>query len=522
MKIINLKTADLRPYFNNPRQNAEAVEQVAESIRRYGFKVPIVVDKDRNIVTGHTRLKAAERLGLSEVPCIVADDLTPEQLREFRLVDNQTAGLASWDLQKLVDELEEMPDLSEAFDFESIVSQLGENEPEEADTPDPEGLAESSGATTEDLDTIPAETWEPFVNEGDIWELGDHRLICADSCDPATYERLLGGQLADLVFADPPYGMLKERDGVQNDNLNRKNLLEFNKRWVPLSFKHLNEYGSWYCWGIDMPLMDLYADILRPQIEARKISFRNHITWAKHSAFGVNAAQNMCYPRETEKCLFLVKQVRIGSEKGQIAEEFDELQYGPIFDYLSAEAKKAGLNRKKILELTGTQMYSHWFTKSEFSIPARNRYETLQRQYSSVGAFQVPYDDLLKMRGPARQYKYPETIYFDNTHNEGEADIVTDVWRFAPTTQTEREDTGGHATPKPVALCERGVRMSCPEGGLVLDPFGGSGSTLIACENLGRRAYLAELSPHWCEVIIRRYEKLTGKKAIRAYVGEEK
>lgn len=139
-----------------------------------------------------------------------------------------------------------------------------------------------------------------------------------------------------------------------------------------------------------------------------------------------------------------------------------------------------------------------------------------------IGAFQVSYDDLLKMRGPARQYKYPETIYFDNTHNECEADIVTDVWRFAPTTQTEREDTGGHATPKPVALCERGVRMSCPEGGLVLDPFGGSGSTLIACENLGRRAYLVELSPHWCEVIIRRYEKLTGKKAIRAYASEEK
>ena len=110
-------------------------------------------------------------------------------------------------------------------------------------------------------------------------------------------QKATDGQRADLVFTDPPYGMGKESDGVQNDNQNQNDLLEFNKKWIALSFSILKENGSWYCWGIDEPLMDIYAFILRPMIAANQITFRNYITWAKHSAFGVNSELMRSYPR---------------------------------------------------------------------------------------------------------------------------------------------------------------------------------------------------------------------------------
>lgn len=175
MTIKEIKTTALIPYENNPRINDAAVDAVAASIQNFGFKVPIVIDKNNVIVAGHTRLKAAEQLGLEKVPCIVADDLTPEQIKAFRVADNKTAELAEWDIERLEAELQELQDL----DFE--MSQFGfddlfENEPAEI--------------IEDDVPEID-ETAEPITKRGDIWRLGNHYLMCGDATSKDDVEKLM-------------------------------------------------------------------------------------------------------------------------------------------------------------------------------------------------------------------------------------------------------------------------------------------------------------------------------------------
>ena len=172
--IEYLKLSEVIPYDNNPRQNDEAVEGVKESIRQFGFKVPMVIDENNVIVCGHTRYKASKELGLEEIPCIRADDLTDEQIKAFRLADNKVSEVASWDLEKLSIELAEIDDIDmSAFGFEDI--ELGEIENVEIEE-----------------DEIP-ENVETRCKTGDLWKLGEHRLICGDSTDTKTIEKLMGG-----------------------------------------------------------------------------------------------------------------------------------------------------------------------------------------------------------------------------------------------------------------------------------------------------------------------------------------
>lgn len=175
MNIVEKKVAELIPYENNPRINENAVGAVAESIRNFGFKVPIVIDKNNVIVSGHTRWKASQQLGLKTVPCILADDLTEEQIRAFRLADNKTAELATWDEEKLLAELEAVKDIDMAsFGFEDLEVEMTEYKAEE-DNFEPE---------------LPE---EPKTKRGDIYELGDHRLMCGDSTSEDDLAALVGG-----------------------------------------------------------------------------------------------------------------------------------------------------------------------------------------------------------------------------------------------------------------------------------------------------------------------------------------
>ena len=160
MQIVQKSIDVLIPYENNPRDNDNAVEAVANSIKEFGFKVPIVIDSDNVIVCGHTRLKASRRLGLDTVPCVVADDLTEEQIQAFRLADNKTAELATWDFEKLDLELETL---------EMDMVQFGFDEPEE----EPTEVIE---------DEVPEEA-EPRCKTGDVWRLGAHKLMCGDATD---------------------------------------------------------------------------------------------------------------------------------------------------------------------------------------------------------------------------------------------------------------------------------------------------------------------------------------------------
>ena len=240
MNIVQMKVADVIPYEKNPRKNDDAVKYVMESIKEFGFKVPIVVDADNVIVAGHTRLKAAKKLKMEEVPCIVADDLTDEQIQAFRLADNKVAEKAEWDFELLAEEMEDLLN----FDIDMTLFGFELDEPEEIEVQEDDFEAE-----------LPE---EPKAKPGDIYQLGNHRLMCGDSTSVTDIDALMNGRKADLVFTDPPYGMKKENEGVANDNLNFDDLLEFNRQWIPLTFDALKDNGSWYCWGIDEPLMDIY------------------------------------------------------------------------------------------------------------------------------------------------------------------------------------------------------------------------------------------------------------------------
>lgn len=318
-----------------------------------------------------------------------------------------------------------------------------------------------------------------------------------------------------MVFTDPPYGMKKEKEGIINDNLNYDDLLAFNKLWIPISFEYLKSNGSWYCWGIDEPLMDIYSNILKPMQKANKITFRNLITWNKGDA-GAGGVSFMgkdglhSYPVADEKCLFVMCGVQGFNNN---TEKYDDT-FEPIRAYLESEAKKVGLNNKKLKEICGVGMYSHWFTKAQFAIITREHYEELQKYYNG-SAFTMKYDELQTLFDDDDEWHrnledaiMAKRAFFDNTH-----DKMTNVWEFGRVKGAERLQCGGHATPKPIALCARAIQSSTQENGTVLDMFGGSGSTMMASEQLGRKCFMLELDPHYCDIIIERWEKFTGQKA---------
>lgn len=339
-----------------------------------------------------------------------------------------------------------------------------------------------------DPDAVPEAQEKPVSRLGDVWLLGRHRLMCGDSTDAGSVALLMAGEKADMVFTDPPYGMGKQKDGVLNDNQNADQLAQFNGRWIPASFDALKDNGSWYCWGTDESLLNVYADHIRPMIREGRCLLKNFIAWEKPNVPGINSGDRMYHPA-TEKCLFVHRRNMAST----------------VLDYMQGEAKRVGLTLKMCAEITGTaRMYVHWFSQSQFSIPTRENYEKLQRAFASSDGFKREYDEL------KREF-YNARAYFDN----GAEDGMTDVWHFTRPSAKEREACGGHPTPKPVALCERAVKVSAPEGGSVLDLFGGSGSTLIACEKTGRVCRMMELSPRYVDVIVRRWQDFTGKKAKR-------
>ncbi len=199
MKIQLRPISEIRPYDRNPRQNDSAVEAVARSITEFGFRQPIVVDSEGVIVAGHARYKAAMKLGLEEVPVHVARELTPEQIRAYRIADNKIADLATWDLDLLPEELAAL----NADDFD--LSLLGFSDEELGELLGKDIL---DGMT--DPDEVPAPPDEPVTQLGDLWLLGDHRLLCGDSGKPEDVDRLLGGAKVHLINTDPPYNVRVE------------------------------------------------------------------------------------------------------------------------------------------------------------------------------------------------------------------------------------------------------------------------------------------------------------------------
>lgn len=196
LKIIYKKTEDLIPYINNPRNNDAAVDKVASSIKNFGFKVPIVVDGDNEIIAGHTRLKAAKKLGMDEVPCIVADDLNDGQIKAFRLADNRVAEFSEWDMELLESELEELEDYDLGFEFDDMGMDF-------ADLEGLEAAAETVEAEEDDFDEESMKD-DGGIVRGDLFQLGNHRLMCGDSTDIRTVKNLTGGGGYEPPYHRPP------------------------------------------------------------------------------------------------------------------------------------------------------------------------------------------------------------------------------------------------------------------------------------------------------------------------------
>ncbi|NRD91864.1 DNA modification methylase [Enterococcus faecalis] len=388
MDIKVQKTEDLIPYEKNPRHNEGAITAVAKSIEKFGFKVPIVVDASNVIVNGHTRLKAAKYLGLKEVPTIIADDLTPEQIKAFRLADNKVGEIATWDEELLNAELDELADLDLDFDMTEFGFDLPDIEGEEVEVIEDEFEEE-----------LPA---EPISKLGDIYQLGRHRLMCGDSTNSLEVEKLMGNKKADLLITDPPYNVAYEGKGkealtIKNDS------------------KETNEFHSF-----------LY-EAFSAAINNMKLGSSFYVWYASSEVVNFHTA--------LEEAGFLVKQELIWNKNSMVLSRQDY----------------------------------HW------------KHEPCLYGWASGGSHSW-YSDR----------KQTTILNFDR-----------------PTVNKE------HPTMKPVALFDYQIKNSSKQGDCILDLFGGSGTTLIACEQNEREAYLMELDPRYVDVIIARWEAFTGEVAVK-------
>jgi DNA modification methylase len=503
LKILEIPINKVIPYENNPRLNDDAVEKVAESIKQFGFNQPIVLDKNNIIIVGHTRLKAAKLLALKKVPVLYANDLTEEKIKAYRLADNKVSEFSSWDNEKLTAELLDLQNYDLDFELSDFGLDLSLDDIKNDDLNF--DITENQ-ENNETEDSISDEV--PQVQTGDVYRLGKHRLMCGDCTNKSDVKKLMNGKKAVLAHNDPPYGMKKEIKGVKNDNLNYEDLLKFNKKWFDIQYQHLESNGSFYVWGIDVPLMDFFAEIFKPLIKAEKITFRNLITWDKGSGQGQNSPDFRQYPVADEKCLFFVNGITgFNTNKDYFFEGFS-----PIFDYLLESRNKMGWSVKDMKTAVGHSDKSrdHWTSKSQWELITEENYIKMQKAAKTAGkkAFEKPYAELKKEYETANKEFLSTRAYFNNTH-----DNMNNVWHFKRAGLDEREQAGGHATPKPLDLCGRVINSSSQENDLVIDFFGGSGSTLIACEQLNRICFMMEIDVDYCKNIIKRWETLTGLKA---------
>ena len=420
MHIQEILLEDLREYENNPRNNDGAVQAVAESIKEFGFKVPIVIDSNNVIVAGHTRLKAARLLGLEKAPCIVADDLTPEQVKAYRLADNKTGELAEWDFTALEIELAELSEVSDIdmSDFGFDISEIEE----------PQEIVE---------DEVPEvdEGNDPTVKLGDVWQLGKHRLLCGDSTDIAAVEMLMNNDLADMVLTDPPYNMgymgagnknksNYKHDKILNDKMSNDDFERFLTDVYSNLFIAMKDGASFYVF-----YKELGKGVFITALEKGGLTFKQELVWVKNQiVLGGSKYQNMYEP-----CLYGCKGERI-------------------------ENWYAGRRERSVIE----------------SIDLMNEFELRSTIIELLGT------------------------------------LETDVVRENKTLKNDL-----HPTMKPLKLLGRFINNSSAKEDIILDLFGGSGSTLIACEQTGRRCYTMELDPKYCDVIIKRWEQFTGETAVK-------
>jgi len=392
-------------YIRNPRKNDHAVDKVAAAIREFGFRVPICAKSDGTVVDGHLRLKAAKKLGLTEVPVVLADDMSEAQIKAFRLSVNKVAELAEWDKELLGLEFIELENMG--FDltltgFEA--DEIGALFPDEAK----EGLT--------DEDAVPDAPEVPVTVEGDVWLLGRHRLMCGDSTSIDAVERLMDGRKADMVFTSPPYNA--DAKAGQGDIFNKK--------------KSVKLYSDGYS---DNLASDDYVKFAASVLEMCFAFTDGFIFWN----VSYNAKSRFEYIQQIEDRLpYLVEQIC-------------------------------------------------W--KKSSTIPFKG---SLMRDW--------------------------EPIYVFSTNKQPLAvkQVTSNFWQVSNTgSQAEN-----HKACFPVELPERGIAIVAKNTSIVFEPFGGSGTTAIACEKTARDCRMMELDPKYCDVIIKRWQDFTGEQATLEATGQ--
>jgi DNA modification methylase len=482
MNIETLRIADLTLDPNNARQHDEKnLKAIQGSLTQFGQRKPIVITEAGVIVAGNGTVEAAKRLGWLDIEVVkVPNDWTPDKVKAFAIADNRTAELANWNQEVLTSQLLELEaegwELAE-FGFEAF-------ELPDDDKPIIE-------------DEIP-ESAPSRVALGDIWQLGEHRVMCGDSTNAENVARLFDGKKADLLHADPPYGMGKEGDGVQNDNLYKEKLDRFQLDWFRASRKSITDNAGIYIWGNPEDLWRLwYVGGLK---DVEPLTLRNEIVWSKASGIGQRSELMRCYPINTERCLFFM----LGEQGFNTNSDNYWQGWEPLRSYLETETQKMGWAKKDLNRITNSQMGQHYITTSQWCFPTLEKYQMIQREAKGLG-FLKEHDQLKKEHDQLKKDFYATRSYFDNTH-----DNMNEVWSV---NRVQGEERHGHATPKPIELMARVMKSSLPIGGLCYEPFAGSGSTLIAAEQTKRVCYTMELTPEYCDIILTRWEKLTGQKA---------
>ena len=392
MNVTEMPVERLIPYARNPRNNTAAIDAVKASIAEFGFRQPIVVDEKMVVIVGHTRLEAAKALGLTTVPVHVAEGLTPAQARAYRLMDNRSHENAEWDDELLRLEFGDLKldgfdlDLT-GFDEDQLSELLG---------------AESVEGLT-DPDEAPVLPEQPVSRPGDLWILGDHRVLCGDATVSTDVEKLMGGVLADMAFTDPPYNVDYGNTAKGKSSGKDRRILN-------------DALGD----GFATFLQDACTNLL-------------------------SVTKGACYVCMSSSELHTLQ--RAWGDAG-----------------------------------------GKWST---FVIWAKNTF-TLGRS-----DYQRQYEPILY------GWKQGSDHFWCGARDQG------DVWFVDKPRVNDL-----HPTMKPVELVERAIRNSSKSRDIVLDLFGGSGTTVIAAERTGRAARLIELDPRYVDVIIERWQDFSGEKAV--------
>jgi DNA modification methylase len=490
----------------NPKDHD--IAGIEASFLRWGFTEPVTLNEHTDkTLAGHGRLETLEQMkeagkkppvGIKVkgtewlVPVLRGISFKDrDEVRAYILAVNRLTEHGGWSLPKLSTVLSGL--IERRVKLEGTGYSLREAQ---------RVVARGAVRVTPSSPPIP-EVKQSRVKLGEVYALGDQRLACGDARDQNLWRRLLITERAELVMGDPPYGMDKNFD---SDGLKAAKLDKFQTEWWAAVRPFLADNASAYVWGNAEDLWRWWCGSLLPWCAERDqfVTFNNEIVWDKEYGNGQGTSAIRSYPMLTERALFfgLGRQGFGNKNQDRYWEGWDELRL-----YLASEAEAAGVDAKKCKELTGTNMHAHWFGKSQWSLIAEKHYATLQKE---TGKFKRSYEKISKLHGQLLQrfneWLEHERCFFDATHDPA----MGDVWRFP---RIEKAERFGHDTPKPIELGVRILRSSLRLGGIVVEPFGGTGPMLLAAEQTGRRCFTAELDPIWCEVILRRWEGFTGRKA---------